>query len=244
MTWSSPASQKRKEPAATTTPPANRERLVAPSTAGSVVEVLVSWTLIEATLWTSGQLQLRLFWISAAFIVITTVVHRPSLTVLGLGLRGLRASLWVIPAILLIAIVAVEIASIVGTLHPLFGIRNAVWHSTSYIVWAIFQQFILQSYFFLRLERLVNSDRLAAVLSAGLFALVHLPNPVLVGVCLVAGWCACEIFRRHRNIYALGVAHAILGLTIAITVPDQVQRHMRVGVGYLHYPGVNTKAKP
>lgn len=211
------------------------------SGASFVVEVLSAWALIEATLWTSGRIQLRLFWITAAFIVITTAIHRPNVTALGLGLRGLRQSLWVIPAILLIAAAAMGIAGVLGTLHPLFGIRNAVWHSASYIVWAIFQQFILQSYFFLRLEKLVKSAHLAVVLSAGLFALVHIPNPVLVSVCLLAGWCACEIFRRVRNIYALGVAHAILGLTIAITVPDQVQRHMRVGIGYLHHPRVNTK---
>lgn len=232
MTLGLKATQQRKSPAATL--------------AGSV-EVLVAWGLIEATLWNSGTLQLRLFWISATFIVITTLIHRPNITALGLGLRGLKATLWVIPAILLIAAVAVEIAAVLGTLHPLFGIRNAVMHSASYIVWAIFQQFILQSYFFLRLESLAKSGKLAVLLSAGLFTLVHIPNPVLVSVCLAAGWCACEIFRRERNIYALGVAHAILGLTIAITVPDHVQRHMRVGIGYLHYPRVNTKitkAKP
>jgi hypothetical protein len=235
---------RRAEPAAHEVANRSTRRLEAASATSAVMEVLAAWALIEATLWTSGTVQLRLFWISAAFILITTIIHRPKLTTLGLGLRGLRSSLWVIPAILVCAAAAIGIASRLGTLHPLFGVKNAVSHSTSYIVWAIFQQFILQSYFFLRFERLVNSGHLAVILSAGLFALVHIPNPVLVSVCLVAGWCACEIFRRHRNIYPLGVAHAILGLTIAITVPDQVQRHMRVGIGYLHYPGVSTKAKP
>jgi membrane protease YdiL (CAAX protease family) len=101
-------------------------------------------------------------------------------------------------------------------------------------VWAIFQQFILQSYFYLRLEKLISA-RAAVLLSAGLFCLVHIPNPVLIAVCLVAGYLACEVFRRNRNIYALGVAHAVLGLTIAVTVPDDIQRHMRVGIGYYHY---------
>ena len=121
-----------------------------------------------------------------------------------------------------------------GTLHPLFGIIGKASHSFGYSIWAVFQQFILQSYFYIRLEKLISA-RAAVILSAGLFCLVHVPNPVLVGVCLVAGWMACEIFRRNRNIYALGVAHAILGLTIAITVPDDIQRHMRVGIGYYRY---------
>ena len=200
----------------------------------SWVEIFATWALIEATIWSSGRVQVRLFWISAFFIVATTIAHRPKLSEIGLGWHGLRSSLWVIPASLAVSSAAMLLAWAAGTLHPLFGMIDKAMHSTGYSVWAIFQQFILQSYFFIRLERLISS-RAAVALSAGLFCLVHIPNPVLVTVCLMAGWCACEIFRRNRNIYALGVAHAILGLTIAVTVPDDIQRHMRVGIGYYHY---------
>ncbi|HJX00138.1 MAG TPA: CPBP family intramembrane glutamic endopeptidase [Terriglobales bacterium] len=198
------------------------------------VEIFTTWSLIEATIWSVGRIQVRLFWMSAFFIVATTIAHRPKLNEIGLGIRGLRASLWIIPASLVLSSAALLLAWAAGTLHPLFGMIDKAVHSTGYSVWAIFQQFILQSYFFLRLEKLISS-RAAVVLSAGLFCVIHVPNPVLVTVCLIAGWCACEIFRRNRNIYALGVAHAILGLTIAVTVPDDIQRHMRVGIGYYRY---------
>lgn len=198
------------------------------------LEILATWALIEATIWSSGKTQLELFWTSAAFIFLSTVIHRPNLNEIGLGLRGLRSSLWVIPGAVALSSAAVLLAWFAGTLHPLFGILNKASHSFGYSVWALFQQFILQSYFFVRLERVISA-RAAVILSAGLFCLVHIPNPVLVSVCLIAGWVACEIFRRNRNIYALGIAHAILGLTIAITVPDDIQRHMRVGIGYYHY---------
>jgi membrane protease YdiL (CAAX protease family) len=148
--------------------------------------------------------------------------------------RGLRASLWVIPAAAALASTAILLAERAGTLHPLFGFIGVVTHSTAYVIWAVFQQFIVQSYFFLRFEQLVTA-RSAVLLSASLFCLAHIPNPVLATVCLFAGWLACEVFRRNRNIYALGVAHAILGLTIAVTVPDDIHRHMRVGIGYYHY---------
>ena len=200
----------------------------------SLVEVMAAWGLIEATIWTYGKTQSHLFWISAAFIFVSTIVHRPQLRRLGLGWRGLRSTLWVIPAAAALAGIAILIARALGTLHPLFGIIGVATHSFAYFIWAIVQQFILQSYFFLRLERLL-SGRAAALASTILFTLAHIPNPVLVSVCFPAGWAACEIFRRRRNIYALGVAHAILGLTIAVTVPDHVQRHMRVGIGYFHY---------
>jgi len=199
-----------------------------------LVEVFVAWALIEATIWNTGKTQSRLFWISALFIIASTSAHRPQLKDLGLGLRGLRASLWVIPAAVVLSGAAVLLAWAAGTLHPLYGLIGVATHSTAYSVWAVFQQFILQSFFFLRFEKVV-SNRAAVLLSAGLFCLAHIPNLVLVSVCLIAGWLACEVFRRNRNIYALGVAHAILGITIAVTVPDDIHRHMRVGIGYYHY---------
>lgn len=201
------------------------------------LEFFAAWALIEMTIWTSGKTQLRLFWISALFIIVSTMAHRPSLRDVGLGRTGLLSSAWVIPAAVALSGAAVLLAWEEGTLHPLFGAIGIAAHSSAYFIWAVFQQFILQSYFFLRLEKLV-STRFAVFASAGLFCLVHIPNPVLVAVCLVAGWLACEIFRRNRNIYAIGVAHAILGLTIAITVPDHLQRHMRVGIGYYHYHAI------
>jgi len=199
-----------------------------------LLEIFTAWALIEATIWHSGKPQSRLFWISFLFIVISTIVHRPKLNEIGLSLRGLRSSLWVIPCAIAVSSAAVLLAWAAGTLHPLFGAIAQARHSTGYAIWAVLQQFILQSYFFLRFEKLV-STRSAILLSAGLFCLAHIPNPVLLVTCLIAGCLACEIFRRNRNIYALGVAHAILGLTIAITVPDDIQRHMRVGIGYYHY---------
>jgi hypothetical protein len=201
----------------------------------SWIEVVVTLGLIEATIWAAGKTQLRLFWLAAAFILITTVVHRPKLDQLGMGLRGLAGSLWVIPAALTVAILGGAIAWYRGFLHPLFGSGGTLTHCSAYVLWAVFQQFILQSYIFLRLQRLLKSSRAAVVVSAGIFCLVHIPNPVLVLVCLPAGCFACEVFRRKRNIYALGVAHGILGLAIAVTVPDHVQRHMRVGAGYYRY---------
>jgi len=55
---------------------------------------------------------------------------------------------------------------------------------------------------------------------------------------LVWGFASCLVFLRYRNLYPLAIAHAIFGISIAITVPGPVVRNMRVGLGYLryHYP--------
>jgi hypothetical protein len=46
---------------------------------------------------------------------------------------------------------------------------------------------------------------------------------------------SCALFRRHRNLYALGVAQCLLGLCFAACVPDTLNHHLGVGLGYLRY---------
>jgi hypothetical protein len=97
------------------------------------------------------------------------------------------------------------------------------------------QQFILQSYFLLRLLRLLPGKLAPVLVAAAIFALAHLPNPILTPITLIWGAIACVLFLRYRNIYALGVAHGIMGLCVAVTVPNSLHHHMRVGLGYLRY---------
>jgi hypothetical protein len=100
------------------------------------------------------------------------------------------------------------------------------------------QQFLLQSYFLLRFLRLLPGKAAPIIAAIGIFALAHLPNPILTPVTLVWGTISCLLFLRYRNIYALGVAHGIMGLCLAMTVPNSLHHHMRVGLGYLRYhPG-------
>jgi membrane protease YdiL (CAAX protease family) len=104
--------------------------------------------------------------------------------------------------------------------------------SMQYVVWSLAQEFILQSVFFLRLEAVFGS-RKAVVTAAFLFALAHIPNPILTIFSFLGGLLFCDFFRRWRNLFPLGIVHAALGLTIAASLPDKWLHHMRVGIGYL-----------
>jgi hypothetical protein len=105
----------------------------------------------------------------------------------------------------------------------------------AYAIWTGVQQFLLQGLFLLRFLRVIRSATAAALAAAALFAAAHLPNPILTPVTLVWGIVACLLFLRYRNIYPLMIAHAILGITVAITVPGPVDHNMRVGLSYLTY---------
>ena len=104
--------------------------------------------------------------------------------------------------------------------------------SWQYAIWALAQEFILQSIFFLRLETILGPKR-AVMAAASLFAFVHLPSPLLTFLAFCGGVVFCELFRRWRNLYPVGIIHAALGLTIAASLPDHWLHHMRVGIGYL-----------
>lgn len=89
-----------------------------------------------------------------------------------------------------------------------------------------------------RLLRMVRSEAISLALAGTLFAAAHLPNLVLTAATLVWGIVSCTLFRRYRNLWALGLAQGLLGLCFAICVPDALHHHLRVGLGYLRYHSV------
>jgi len=205
------------------------------SSTRDLVEFCIAYGLILATIWTLNPWQRWFYWIAIAWIVVTTCIHRPTWKALGLGLPGLLQSLWVVVVAALLAGVAVYTAYRMHSLHRLHGPTPLLSHVWGYLIWSLMQQFLLQIYFLLRLQRLLPGKVAAVIAAAGLFSLAHLPNPVLTPVTLVWGIAACVLFLRHRSIYALGLAHGILGLCVAVIVPDSIQHHMRVGIGYYRY---------
>ena len=200
-----------------------------------IVELIIGYILILLLVWVPKPAQPAVYWITFTWIAVVTVLSRPSLLALGLGFTGLRKSLWFLYAAVLLAGCAIGVASLLHTLQRLFGIGIYSWHLWAYLVWALVQQFILQDYFLIRLLRLMPSTTTAIATAAGLFALVHIPNPVLTIATLFFGFAACWIFVRHRNLYPLALAHCILGTTIAATFSSTLNRHMLVGIGYISY---------
>jgi len=103
-----------------------------------------------------------------------------------------------------------------------------------YVLWAVGQQFLLQSFFYVRFESLLGT-RAAVIVSTVLFALLHLPNLPLTAMTVLAGLFFTEMFRTYRSLYPLGIAHAVMGIAIAYSFPDALMHHMRVGLSYWQF---------
>ena len=196
--------------------------------------LIIAYSLLEWALWTTGRTQQIASLAFIAWIVVTTISERRRLSELGLGLAGLKsASIALVVAVIAAGVISCA-AWMLGTLRPLYGSRPLP-HALGYLLWASLQEFILNSYFFLTLEELLPRRRDAMIGAVILFTLAHIPNPVLLIGTLLASTFFVSVFRRYRNIYPLGIAHGILGLTLAVSVPDSWIRHMRVGIGFLHF---------
>jgi membrane protease YdiL (CAAX protease family) len=203
-------------------------------------EIITVFVFIELSLWAPTR-QIRNRWatIAALTILVATLadvlIDRPSIERLGLGLPQIFGASAVLVTGLAASAFLVTLVSRAGGEIP----ANPSWFPTSqsawgYVLWALVQEFILQSFFFNRCEELFGSAA-AVWMAAALFAAAHLPSPVLTMATLIGALFFCEMFRRYRSIYPLAIVHAMMGVTIAIITPDSLLHHMRVGIGYLRY---------
>ena len=166
----------------------------------------------------------------APLVLVVSERHRAN--ELGLGWRAFLISAWVLPAAVALSVAGVLVALSVGTFHPLH--TPDLTHNGGYVLWTVYQQFLLQDFFMPRLSRVLTSDAAIAV-GAILFSVAHLPNPSLAVATLAWGAVSSLLFRRYRSLYIVGLAQGLLGLCFAVCVPDAMHHHMRVGLGYLHY---------
>lgn len=195
-----------------------------------LLEIALVFALIMLAVWTPQGLINSIFSITAAACVVAfAIAGRWEALEMGLT-RPLAGALNIL---LMGALMCATIAAI-GTALRFAGAGYPLpWNrSWQYGLWALQQEFILQSIFFLRLESVVGSRR-AIWAAATLYAVAHIPSPLLTTLSLLGGLLFCECFRRWRNLYPLGIIHGVLGLTIAASLPDKWLHHMRVGIGYL-----------
>ena len=195
----------------------------------------MGYALILVVIWTPRPWQRTFYFVAATFVAVATWLSFPGWKAMGFGVVNLARSMWLVAVALLAAAVATDVAGRMHTLHSPGGFSAFFNRYAGYMVFAIVQQALLQSYFLLHFLRLTRRPRTAALAAAAIFSLAHLPNPILTVCTFVWGLAACLFFLRYRNLYSLSIAHAILGITVAMTIPGPADHNMRVGLGYLKY---------
>ncbi len=136
----------------------------------------------------------------------------------GLGLAGILTA----PAVLAFILAGYHFESLRWR-------TDATLSFASLLIWALAQQLALHTVVLRTLERRFSAPALAAGI---VFGLLHLPNPFLSPLTLLAGWAWCAIYRKHPHLLPLALSHAACSFTILSTLPRGVTGGMRVGYSW------------
>lgn len=199
-------------------------------------QVALVYASLEGALWTGGVVQGFFIALTVALAVAWSFSERRPWLDLGLNPASIRRGWWIVPVGAAVGGLILFAAWRRHTLRlPADSLTVYVSVALS-LIWAFAQQFLTQSFFFLHLEYLLRSGRRAVIATALLFSSAHVPNPVLMPVTLVGGLILSELFRRNRTLYPLALAHVLVALCLAISIPESILHDMRVGIGYIRYP--------
>jgi len=168
--------------------------------------------------------------LALGLMVLSHVVHRESPKDLGFRLDNFWSSfrLTLLPtlAVLVLMPTFTWISAYAFTFRP-FQARLLLLP-----VWALFQQYALQSYINRRAQIVVGKNVMCVLIVALIFALLHLPNPTLTVLTFIGGFLWAAIYQREPNLFALSISHTVCSLVVSICLPPALINNLRVGFKY------------
>jgi membrane protease YdiL (CAAX protease family) len=100
-------------------------------------------------------------------------------------------------------------------------------------VWGLIQQYPLQGFINRRAQLIWGSEnRLVTLLTASIFALLHLPNLWLTAATFCGGLLWSWAYQKTPNLFALALSHSLMTVVLVTTFPYSSLYGMRVGYGY------------
>ena len=196
-----------------------------------VLEAATGFALIMLYIWRLRYTAPRAWIFILAYFVLTHVLRGERTATVGFRLGNFRECVDTLaPALLLLALSLIAAGVLFETLRPI-SLEYGCMCLLAYCPWGIFQQYLLNGYIANRLLE-VSSGRYVPLMAATLFAGAHLPNWFLMAVTFITGYVSTRIFMRYRNLYFLGLAHALIGTLLFVVIPDSISHHLTVGPGF------------
>ena len=170
--------------------------------------------------------------LALALVLTSQRIRGESARELGLGTSHLVEALRLIAAP---SIAALLLLTLIGWSYSSLRFENVGLKLVGLPLWALLQQFILQGYIYRRVRSITSSSNLAIVITALLFAIVHLPNPTLSFLTLVGAMVWSWVYERAPNLYPLALSHGLASLFVMSTLPGSMLRSLSVGYKYFYF---------
>lgn len=197
----------------------------------AILEPVSIFAMIMAYIW-ELRYSSRWLWLAIlGMVLISHGIHGERAGQLGFNRNNFRRLLReYAPALVFLALIMMAGGMVLQTTRRI-GFEAAFLAWLAYLPWGLFQQYLLNGYFLNRLAGSL-SPQAAPLTAAALFAGAHLPNWFLMFVTFFAGYFCARIYRQHKNLYFLAIAHATIGFLLFMVVPDSITHHLTVGPGW------------
>ena len=203
------------------------------SNARTAFELAAVVTAVEALLWGRELVPGAYLVFGLPILLLVSIVHRRrGETAREVGFRA-DTSLTAVTYLLPVLAVTAVLVGVVGAQLPGARPSPSVWVVTQFIASGLAQQYLLLGFFYRRVRELCSSVSVGVLLTATVFALLHVPNVFLTVVTFVAGAVSCVIYRKAPNLLVMGIAHGLIASSLYLGLPTHITGGMQVGIEHV-----------
>lgn len=142
---------------------------------------------------------------------------------------GALKMLWA-PTLLFVLVPAVWGTALHGPLHP----GRILLATATYPFYALAQLLMFLAFPVARFKRMSRSSFQIILATAGLFALIHWPNGILMTACFLAMLVWSWVYLRRSNLFAIALSMGIAAGVFTQMLPEHIHHNMRAGPYYVY----------